>query len=92
MSITRRQALRGLMVVPLAGQVAVTRQPAQESELIVCGWDEVFILSLGEGTSPAHRKVWSWRAAGSSEIAADLRPLFHRTRTTASRSTVADRS
>ena len=79
MSITRRQALRGLMVVPLAGQVAVTRQPAQESELIVCGWDEVFILALGEGTSPAHRKVWSWRAADSPEIAADLHPLFRTT-------------
>ena len=79
MSITRRAALRGLMVVPLAGHEAVTRQPAQESELIVCGWDEVFIMAVGEGASPAHRRVWSWRAADSPEIAADLRPLFRTT-------------
>jgi hypothetical protein len=44
MSITRREALRGLMVVPLAGHEAVTRQPGQESELIVFGWDEVWAL------------------------------------------------
>ena len=34
---------------------------------------------VGEGASPTHRKVWSWRAADSPEIAADLRPLFRTT-------------
>ena len=76
MSMTRREALRELTAVPLAGH-ALARQPAPESELIVCGWDEVFILALGEGA--AHRRVWSWRAADSPEIADDLRPLFRTT-------------
>ena len=56
MPMTRREALRGLMAVPLAGHGAVTRQTARESELIVCGWDEVFILALGEGPAPSHRR------------------------------------
>jgi len=30
------------------------------SKLIVCGWDEVFVLDLGRDPPP---KVWSWRAA-----------------------------
>ena len=38
----------------------------------MCGWDEVFILALGGGPAPAHRKVWSWRAADSPEIPADM--------------------
>ena len=79
MPMTRREALRGLMAVPLAGHGAVPRQTARESELIVCGWDEVFILALGDGPAPSHRKVWSWRAADSPEIAADMRPLFRTT-------------
>ena len=79
MPMTRREALRGLMAVPLAGHGAVPRQTARESELIVCGWDEVFILALGEGPAPSHRRVWSWRAADSPEIAADMRPLFRTT-------------
>ena len=55
MPMTRREALRGLMAVPLTGHGGVTRQSARESELIVCGWDEVFILALGEGPAPSHR-------------------------------------
>src|SRR5688572_21229990 len=79
MLMTRREALRGLIAAPLAGHGAVARQTARESELIVCGWDEVFILALGEGPAPGYRKVWSWRAADSPEIAADMRPSFRTT-------------
>jgi hypothetical protein len=45
----------------------------------VCGWDEVFILALGEGATPTHRKVWSWRATDSPGIAGDMRALFRTT-------------
>ena len=45
----------------------------------MCGWDEVFILALGEGPTPTHRKVWSWRAADSPEIPADMHALFRTT-------------
>ena len=45
----------------------------------MCGWDEVFILALGEGPTPTHRKVWSWRAADSPGIPADMHTLFRTT-------------
>jgi hypothetical protein len=79
--LNRRDALRTLIAVPLAARhsVPAARQPSRETELIVCGWDEVFILSLGDGPAPAHRKVWSWRAADSPEIPADMHALFRTT-------------
>ena len=45
----------------------------------MCGWDEVFILAVGEDPAPAHRKVWSWRAADSPGIPADMHALFRTT-------------
>ena len=81
MLLTRRHALRSLIAAPLAAHHALAfAQPApRESELIVCGWDEVFILALGDGPSPAQRKVWSWRAADSPEIPAAMHTLFRTT-------------
>ena len=68
------------MAAPLlARPVAAERQAARESELVVCGWDEVFILSLGDGPAVAQRKVWSWRAAESPGIPAEMHALFRTT-------------
>src|SRR6185503_12299931 len=74
MLLNRRDALLTLIAVPLAA-----RQASREAELVVCGWDEVFILALGEGQAPTHRKVWSWRAADSPEIPKDMHALFRST-------------
>ena len=81
MNLNRRDLLRTLMALPLAGRqsAAPERQASGEAELVVCGWDEVFILALGDGPTPAHRKVWSWRAADSPQIPADMRTLFRTT-------------
>jgi len=80
MALTRRDALVTLLALPLAARtVGAARQPPAEAELVVCGWDEVFILALGGGPAPAHRKVWSWRAADSPEIPADMHALFRTT-------------
>lgn len=46
-------------------------------ELIVCGWDEVFVLSLG--TDGSHRKIWSWRAGDSNDLPDDVKGLFKTT-------------
>jgi hypothetical protein len=48
----------------------------RERELIVCGWDEVFILAVGEGPTPTARKTWSWRVGDSPEIPASLQKAF----------------
>lgn len=78
MPMNRREALHTLAALPLAarGLAASAQQPA-DPELIVCGWDEVFILVPGDGA--ARRKVWSWRAADSPEIPADMQRLFRTT-------------
>jgi hypothetical protein len=81
MLLNRREALLTLIAVPLTARqsTAAERQVSGEAELIVCGWDEVFILALGEGPTPTHRKVWSWRAADSPEIPSDMHALFRTT-------------
>ena len=80
MAMTRRDAVKTMIAVPLSARVpAAAGQAPREAELIVCGWDEVFILALGDGPTPAHRKVWSWRATDSPEIPADMHALFRTT-------------
>lgn len=81
MTLNRRDVLRTLIALPLAGRpsAAPEQQASGDTELIVCGWDEVFILALGDGPTPTHRKVWSWRAADSPGIPADMRALFRTT-------------
>ena len=81
MILDRRDVLRTLIGLPLAARqsAAPASQSSRQAELIVCGWDEVFILALGDGPTPAHRKVWSWRAGDSPEIPADMRALFRTT-------------
>ena len=81
--MNRRDLLLTLLAAPLAARpsrASAPTQPAQqETELILCGWDEVFILSLGGGSTPTHRKVWSWRVADSPEIPAELHAAFRTT-------------
>jgi hypothetical protein len=81
MLLNRRDALLKLIAVPLAVRqaAAAAQQASRETELIVCGWDEVFILALGEGPALTHRKVWSWRAADGHGIPADMHALFRTT-------------
>ena len=50
-----------------------------DQQLIVCGWDEVFILDLAEGVDPSPPKIWSWRAAGRSDLSAEYHSLFNTT-------------
>jgi hypothetical protein len=81
MLLNRRDVLLTLIAAPLAARqsAAAGRQAAPETELLVCGWDEVFILTIGEGPTPTHRKVWSWRAADSPEIPKEMHALFRTT-------------
>lgn len=45
-------------------------------ELIVCGWDEVFILDMN---SQPPAKVWSWKAASRPELPEAMRTKFNTT-------------
>jgi len=48
-------------------------------ELVVCGWDEVFILDLNRGQRQTPAKVWSWKAQDRADIPARSRELFRTT-------------
>jgi len=69
------------VVMVLIGVVLLTggfrQAPAPSQELIVCGWDEVFILDLAAQGEP--RKVWSWRTNDSPELPDQIRGLFKTT-------------
>ena len=47
-----------------------------DDELIVCGWDEVFILKVGESNKVSTNKVWSWRAKDCPNLPEELRDKF----------------
>lgn len=49
--------------------------PALAQELVVCGWDEVFVLDV----SGAPTKVWSWKAADRPELPEAYRTKFRTT-------------
>lgn len=48
---------------------------AGDRELIVCGWDEVFILDASDPGAEPH-KIWSWRAADRPELPSSYRGKF----------------
>ena len=55
-------------------------QPAPESrELVVCGWDEVFILDMNAGTEQSPTKIWSWRASDRNDLPMEYKTLFNST-------------
>lgn len=66
---------------------ATAAQPqAGHRELIVCGWDEVFILDVdakpdtGDGTiGSRERRVWTWRAQDRPDLPDEFKPLFKTT-------------
>lgn len=63
-------AVWALLALPLTATAAGNR------ELIVCGWDEVYILDLNR--RPVE-KVWSWKASGAAELPEAMRTQFRTT-------------
>ncbi|MFH1069331.1 MAG: DUF6528 family protein, partial [Candidatus Glassbacteria bacterium] len=45
-------------------------------ELILCGWDEVFILRLAGPTDSLPEKVWSWKAQDCPDLPDTMKPKF----------------
>ncbi|HUU27636.1 MAG TPA: DUF6528 family protein [archaeon] len=46
-------------------------------ELILCGWDEVFVLNLSGPGGPV--KVWSWKAVEREELPDSMKSMFETT-------------
>ena len=55
--------------------LAVSASPSTAQSLMVCGWDEVFVLDV----SSAPRKVWSWKALDRPELPPAYRTKFRTT-------------
>lgn len=53
----------------------LTAPRAGAQELLVCGWDEVYALDVGQ----APRKTWSWKAAERPELPESYRTKFRTT-------------
>lgn len=69
-----------LALLVLLSPVAPSQQgnpPARE--IVVCGWDEVFILDLNDRQTDAPRKIWSWRAKERRDLPDDFKSLFDST-------------
>jgi hypothetical protein len=65
---------KSLLAVLLVASCAGPGTAPPPGDLIVCGADEVFILSLRDPAGP--RKIWSWRAVDHPEIPEALRKKF----------------
>ncbi len=52
---------------------------ADNKELIVCGWDEVFILDFNKIEDGSPQKTWSWTAEGCEGLPEDFKSLFKTT-------------
>ncbi len=49
---------------------------SSNQELIVCGWDEVFILDMADREASIPKKIWSWRAEGREDLPEAFWPMF----------------
>lgn len=66
--------MRSMLLVVL-GVLVATAFPAGAQSLVVCGWDEVFVLDV----SGAPKKTWSWKAADRPELPEAYRSKFRTT-------------
>ena len=53
-------------------------QPSSD-KLVLCGWDEVFIIDTGDNKQQRPVKLWSWKAQDSSNLPQRLTGLFETT-------------
>lgn len=66
--------MRFLQILFLAVAACTAAAAAENRELIVCGWDEVYILDLAN-----QQKVFSWKAADRPELPESYRQRFKTT-------------
>jgi Family of unknown function (DUF6528) len=66
-------------VVGLLGATHPVGTQSPSHELIVCGWDEVFIIDVRASAPGPPKRIWTWRAADRPELPEDFKPLFRTT-------------
>ena len=63
-----RLVTRITLILLFSGLFTTTKAQSNWQELIVCGWDEVFILDMSDSQNDRPRKVWSWQAKDRLEL------------------------
>ncbi len=63
------------LLLPAAFFLLPSNAPAGD-ELILCGWDEVFVLKVGASDRISANRVWSWRARDCPNLPEQLRNKF----------------
>ncbi|MFC2126211.1 DUF6528 family protein [Bacteroidota bacterium] len=56
-----------------------TQTSSYKQELIVCGWDEVYILDMNSQEEEQPQKIWTWRGADRSDLPESYKSLFKST-------------
>ncbi len=69
----------GVVFLLIALLAAPAPHAADALELVVCGWDEVFILRLGASSDAKPQGVWTWRAKGRADLPQEFHGLFNST-------------
>jgi hypothetical protein len=76
----RISATRGCLLAFLVSLTALAIGDARAERLVVCGWDEVFVIDANDAErapeSGEIKKLWSWRATESEGLPEGLRKKF----------------
>lgn len=68
-----------IVTIALATLAVPAPDTADALELVVCGWDEVFILRFDGGGETRPQRVWTWRAKGRGDLPPELYGRFNST-------------
>lgn len=69
---------RILALVLIAVMILPSRMTRAE-QLVLCGWDEVFLLDVADAEKGKVEKLWTWRAADRKDLPEALRGSFRTT-------------
>jgi hypothetical protein len=69
----------GILLQVLASCNYSTQTSSYNQELIVCGWDEVYILDMNNRDGDQPQKVWSWKGENRKDLPEEFRSLFKST-------------
>lgn len=59
-----------------SGSGSAEKAGSAPAELVLCGWDEVFILELSHARDSLPGKVWSWKASSCKDLPDSMKARF----------------
>jgi hypothetical protein len=68
-----------ILLVSTIGLAILLAAAAKAEPLVLCGWDEVFVVEVSAAEKGKIEKLWSWRAADRKELPEAVRGGFRTT-------------